>query len=324
MQVPCPNCQAPIPVPIFALGPLESPVPVLCPRCRVAVELRQSNGVVSATLPIVQRRAPSGAADSFFHGSAAALADTTTRRAVPQRSRDAEMLREFSVMFRQAATRSWGATIGLVLLALAAAGGVAFGVWWYMGKQAAVMETDTTLAAALTLTPDATAGAGSPAMPNTSQLGERLHGVMRDARVGRLRPTDSASGGGQPAAAAVPPPHDATAAGSALEPVNRKQLDALCHSRTVDMQACSVRFANGAPIQLHFSVNTVGQIGAVRAEVDGARNGELTICIAELLRNTRFGFQPEDVHHTCEVRGLVQAPDKRHEHSWKQHKRATR
>ena len=321
MQVPCPSCQAPIPVPIFALGPLEAPVPVLCPRCRAAVELRQGpNGIVTASLTPMQRRPASGAADSFFHGSAAALADTgSQRRAVPQRSRDAVMLREFSVMFRQAATRSWGATIGLVLFALAAAGGVGFGVWWYVGKQAAVAETDTTLAAATVWSPDATANAGSPAMPNASQLGEHLHGVMRDSRVGRLRPTEAP--GAVPSA--LPPPREATAAGSALEPVNRKQLEALCHTRTADMQACSVRFANGAPIQVHFTVTAVGQIDAVRAEVDGARLGELTMCVADLLRANRFGFQPEDVHHTCDVRGLVQAPDKRHEHTWK-HKNAIR
>ncbi len=316
MQVPCPSCQAPIPVPIFALGPLEAPVPVLCPRCRTAVELRQGpNGIVTANLAPQQRRPASSASDSFFHGSAAALADTgSQRRAVPQRSRDAEMLREFSVMFRQAATRSWGATIGLVLFALAAAGGVGFGVWWYVGKQAAVAETDTTLAAATTWTPDATAGAGSAAMPNASQLGEHLHGVMRDARAGRLRPTEAPQRDGTPGV--VPPAREATAAGSALEPVNRKQLDALCHTRTLDMQACSVRFAKGSPVQVHFSVTTVGQIDAVRAEVDGARNGELTICIADLLRTSRFGFQPEEVHHSCDVRGLVQAPDKLHEHPW--------
>ncbi len=323
MQVSCPSCQAPIPVPIFALGPLEAPVPVLCPRCRSAVELRQGpNGIVTANLAPSQRRPASGAADSFFQGSAAALADTgSTRRAVPQRSRDAEMLREFSVMFKQAATRSWGSTIGLIVLALAAAAGVGFGVWWYMGKQAAVAETDTTLAAVTTLTPDGTATAGSPAMPNASQLGEHLHGVMREARAGNLRPTENVVHVG----GAVGAPRDATpTGGSALEPVNRKQLDALCHARTVDMQACSVRFANGAPIQVHFSVNTVGQIDAVRAEVDGARNGELTICVAELLKTNRFGFQPEDVHHQCDVRGLVQAPDKHKEHSWKSHKHAAK
>ncbi len=318
MQVPCPNCQAPIPVPIFALGPLDAPVPVLCPRCRTAVELRQgTNGTVTAALAPQQRRPASGAADSFFHGSAAALADTgTARRAVPQRSRDAEMLREFSVMFRQAATRSWGATIGLVLFALAAAGGVGFGVWWYLGKQAAVAETDTTLAAVTTLTPDATAGAGSAAMPNASQLGEHLHGILRDTRAGHLRPTET-----QPRDPnALPTARDATPSGATLEPVNRKQLDALCHARMVDMQACSVRFANGSPLQVYFTVTSVGQIDSVRAEVDGARHGELTICIAELLRTSRFGFQPEEVHHNCEVRGLVQAPDKHHEHPWKSHK----
>lgn len=318
MQVPCPNCQAPIPVPIFALGPLEAPVPVLCPRCRAAVELRQGpNGTVNAALPLVQRRPPSGAADSFFQGSAAALADTGVRRAVPQRSRDAEMLREFSVMFRQAATRSWGATIGMIVLAIAAAAGIGFGVWWYMDRQNAVAETDGVLAAATTLTPEATANVGSPAMPNASQLGEHLHGIMRDAKVGRLRPTDNAAA----APAAVGAPRDATPASGSFEPLNRKQLDGLCHTRTVDMQACSLRFANGAPIQVHFSVNPVGQIEAVRAEVDGARNGELTICIAELLRTNRFGFQPEAVHHTCDVRGLVQAPDKRKD---RKHKRGSR
>lgn len=315
MQVPCPNCQAPIPVPIFALGPLEAPVPVLCPRCRSAVELRQGpNGTVNATLPLVQRRPASGAADSFFHGSAAALADTgTARRAVPQRSRDAEMLREFSVMFRQAAKRSWGATIGLVLVSIAAAGGVAFGVWWYMERQTAVAEADTVLAAATALTPDSNAGAGSPAMPNASQLGEKLHGVVRDARAGRLRPTEAPPS----PAPSVGLGREASAAAAVVEPVNRKQLEALCHTRTVDMQACSVRFANGAPIQVHFTVTKLGQIDAVRAEVDGARNGELTICVAELLRTNRFAFQPEEVHHACDVRGLVQAPDKRHEHHWK-------
>ena len=319
MQVPCPSCQAPIPVPIFALGPLEAPVPVLCPRCRSSVELRQgANGVVSAQPATPLRRSQSGAVDSFFQGQSAALAETASqRRVVPQRSRDAEMLREFSVMFRQAATRSWPATIGLLLFGLAAAGGVGFGVWWYLGKQSAVAETDDMLAAATAWTPDSTASVGSPAMPNGSQLAERLQALIREARTGRLRPLD------RPPPApigAVPPPREVTSAALQLEPVNRKQLDALCRARMPDMQACSVRFAAGSAMQVHFVLNTIGQIEAVRAEIDGARQSDVTVCVAELLRTSKFGYQPEDVHHSCEVRGLVLAPT-RPQHPWHRHPR---
>jgi hypothetical protein len=318
MQVPCPNCQAPIPVPIFALGPLEAPVPVLCPRCRAAVELRQgTGGVVTASPAPQQRRGNNAAADSFFHGQSAALADTDRhRRVVPQRSRDAEMLREFSVMFRQSASRSWGASIGLVLFGLAAAGGVGFGVWFYLGKQTAQTETDDALAAATAFMPDATSGAGSPAMPKGSQLAEHLQGLARDARTGKLRPNEPPREN-PPVPTPVNVAREATPTGSSVEPVNRKDLDALCHTRSLDMQACSVRFARGAPIQVYFTVSTLGQIGSVRAEVDGARQNDLTICVAETLRTSRFGYQPEDVHHVCAVRGLVQAPEKKLEHKHK-------
>lgn len=313
MQVPCPVCQAPIPVPIFALGPLEAPVPVLCPRCRQAVELRQGkDGVVSATATQPARRSEAAAADTFFQGRNSGIVDTAQRRAqVPQRSRDAEMLREFSVMFRQAATRSWGATIATVLLGAAAVAGVAFGVWWYMERQNAGTEADDALAAATALSPDGTTAPGSAAAPKSSLLGEHLQAVQKAAP--SQAPVPGAPGLEiKPSAAALP--RDVTpSAAVVLEPVNRRQLDAMCHAKTTEIQACARKFANGAAVDVHFTLNVIGQIEGVRAEVDGNKLTELTVCTAEVLRDTKFGYQPEEVHHGCEFKGLqVVAPKATH------------
>ena len=310
MQVPCPVCQAPIPVPIFALGPLEAPVPVLCPRCRQAVELRHGkDGGVVATATQPARRPEAAAADTFFQGRNAGIVDTAQRRAlVPQRSRDAEMLREFSVMFRQAATRSWGATVGVVVLGLLAAGGVAFGVWWYIGHQATGTEADDALAAASALTPEGTtAPAGED--NKTSQLADKLAGV--GAAPAKPVPPGAAGLDIKPTADA---PREATGtAGVVLEPVNRKQLDAMCHAKTLEIQGCARKFANGAGVDVHFTLNVIGQIEGVRAEVDGNKLTELTVCAAEVLKDTKFGYQPEEVHHNCEFKALqVVAPRASH------------
>lgn len=323
MQVPCPSCQAPIPVPIFALGPLDTPVPVLCPRCRQPVELRQgANGGVTATAA-PQKRPQSGAADSFFQGSASSMMESAgARRPVPQRSRDAEMLREFSVMFRQAATRNTGTTVAVVIIGLLAAAGTAFGVWWYMNRQAAVEQTDDVMASAVAWAPDPTTGPGSPLAPNSSQLAEHLQTVSRDARLKAAgRPVDRELQNHppqpSPQAQVAAPQAQTPSSALVLEPVNRRQLDSLCHSRTSDVQACAKRFANGAAVEVHFTVNVIGQIEAVRAEVDGTRLTELTVCVAEILRTSKFGYQPEDVHHSCEFKGLV-PPAPRAPHGWKQ------
>lgn len=85
------------------------------------------------------------------------------------------------------------------------------------------------------------------------------------------------------------------------EAVSRAQLAGMCSGHDAGLRACGQSQAGGSGFKARVTINVMGRVESVRAEVEGKANADLSHCCESRLKGINFGPQPADVVHTCNV-----------------------
>ncbi len=85
------------------------------------------------------------------------------------------------------------------------------------------------------------------------------------------------------------------------EAVSKTQLAGMCSGHLADLRACGQSQAGGSSFKARVTINVMGRVETVHADVDGKANADLSRCCESRLKSVNFGPQPADVVHTCNV-----------------------
>ena len=85
------------------------------------------------------------------------------------------------------------------------------------------------------------------------------------------------------------------------EAVSKLELSRMCSGHEADLRSCGKNHADGAGFKARVTINVMGRVETVHAEVEGKSNADLARCCESRLKSINFGPQPADVVHTCTV-----------------------
>jgi len=85
--------------------------------------------------------------------------------------------------------------------------------------------------------------------------------------------------------------------------VTAKQLRALCRNNMEKLYRCAQRFAGGATYLAVLSITDAGNVGSVKAMIEGKRNAAVSQCAKSALGRVRYGVQSKSRTHRCQVGG---------------------